>query len=58
MLNRGYSYTTTTDGHLVASVEDVTPGQNIVTRVKDGSIDSVVAGDRPPDQMDLFTGAR
>jgi exodeoxyribonuclease VII large subunit len=42
VLNRGYSYTTTADGRLVASVDDVDPGASITTRVKDGSIDSVV----------------
>ena len=42
VLNRGYSYTTTADGRLVASVDDVGPGEPITTRVRDGSIDSVV----------------
>jgi exodeoxyribonuclease VII large subunit len=42
VLDRGYSYTTTADGRLVASVDDVRPGQPITTRVSDGSIDSTV----------------
>jgi exodeoxyribonuclease VII large subunit len=42
VLNRGYSYTTTADGRLVASVDDVEPGARMTTRVRDGSIDSVV----------------
>ncbi len=46
VLGRGYSYTTTADGRLVACVGDVKAGQPIVTRVSDGSIDSVVARTR------------
>jgi exodeoxyribonuclease VII large subunit len=47
VLNRGYSYTTTADGRLVASVGDVEPGTRMTTHVKDGSIDSVVDLTRP-----------
>ena len=43
VLNRGYSYTTTESGALVASVKDVRDGDRMVTRVGDGTIDSVVA---------------
>ena len=48
VLGRGYSYTTTAEGRLVASIGDVKTGQQIVTRVSDGSIESVVgkAGSR------------
>jgi exodeoxyribonuclease VII large subunit len=56
VLNRGYSYTTTESGALVASVKDVRDGDRIVTRVADGSIDSVVG--RTVAQMDLFDGDR
>lgn len=67
VLHRGYSYTTTESGALVASVEDVGDGDRIVTRVRDGSIDSVVgrgARRREPartpvaPQMDLFDADR
>ena len=51
VLNRGYSYTTTASGALVASVKDVRDGDRIVTQVADGSIDSVV---KTATQMDLF----
>ncbi len=55
VLNRGYSYTTTESGALVASVKDVRDGDRIVTQVADGSIDSVVKTAR---QMDLFDSDR
>jgi exodeoxyribonuclease VII large subunit len=42
VLNRGYSYTTTADGRLVASVDDVKPGSRMTTHVADGAIESVV----------------
>ncbi len=67
VLGRGYSYTTTASGALVASVSDVSDGDRIVTRVRDGSIDSVVgraAGRRgsgrsgKAPQMDLFEADR
>ena len=63
VLERGYSYTTSADGSLVAAVGDVREGDAIVTRVKDGSIDSIVGKDgkgpkprrpRPAPPMDLF----
>ena len=60
VLERGYSYTTTADGRLVAAVGDVRDGQAIVTRVRDGSIDSIVGKGgkprrrRPAPRMDLF----
>ena len=46
VLARGYSYTMTADGRLVASVRDVKTGEAIVTRVPDGSIESIVG--KPP----------
>ncbi len=42
VLSRGYSYTTTPQGRLVASVDDVHSGDAIVTRVSDGEIESIV----------------
>ncbi len=42
VLGRGYSYTTTADGRLVRSVEDVRPQDRILTRVGDGAIESTV----------------
>ncbi|MHC4415302.1 MAG: exodeoxyribonuclease VII large subunit [Planctomycetota bacterium] len=73
VLTRGYSYTTTADGRLVRSVRDVRPAQPLLTRVSDGSIESIVGGiarrtpprrssesDRRagPTQMDLFHRSR
>lgn len=43
VLGRGYSLTTTADGTLVSSVRDVAAGLVIVTQVRDGAIESVVA---------------
>ena len=42
MLARGYSMTTTAEGEIVSSVNDVSPGTKIITRVRDGTIPSVV----------------
>jgi len=64
VLERGYSYTTTADGRLVRAVGDVRDGDAIVTRVRDGSIDSIVGKGgkprrrRPAPQMDLFEADR
>ncbi len=41
-LRRGYSLTTTTDGTLVRSTEQLDEGQDIVTRLADGSVYSRV----------------
>lgn len=46
VLARGYSYTTTSGGRLVRSVGDVRAGDGIVTRVGDGSIESLVGKTR------------
>jgi exodeoxyribonuclease VII large subunit len=65
VLARGYSVTTDAAGRLIVSVGVVRPGQRIVTRVKDGSIPSIVSGGdgrdqrgqrglQRGDQMDLF----
>jgi exodeoxyribonuclease VII large subunit len=48
-LERGYSLTLTAEGSLVRRAGDVAPGQEIVTRLADGSVRSTVdgvAGDR------------
>jgi len=37
VLNRGYSITTKKDGSIVRSVDDVAKGEQLVTRVKDGT---------------------
>jgi len=48
VLDRGYSLTRTDQGALVRSVGDVAAGTGLVTRVKDGTISSVVkAGGSP-----------
>ncbi|MCA9289926.1 MAG: exodeoxyribonuclease VII large subunit, partial [Phycisphaerales bacterium] len=69
VLSRGFSYTQRRDdGRLVRSVRDVGGGDVIVTRLHDGSVDSIVGGSearrrpsRTPapgdDQLDLFAGS-
>ena len=44
VLARGFSATMDEDGRLVRSVEDVRPGQRLITRVLDGSLSSTVEG--------------
>ena len=46
-LQRGYSLTYTADGHLLRSVNDIQPGENITTRVVDGTVKSVVTATQP-----------
>ena len=43
-LRRGYSVTTTADGTLLASADDARAGDDIVTRLADGSVRSTVSG--------------
>ncbi len=42
MLARGYSVTMTASGKIIGSVHEVAPGTTIVTRLRDGSVQSVV----------------
>ena len=42
VLSRGYSVTTAADGRIVVSVEQVESGQQIHTRLADGTITSIV----------------
>lgn len=68
VLQRGYSITSRPSGEVIRSAAGVARGEQIVTRLADGSIDSVVgdtrrrASRRPAsedrDQMDLFDRAR
>ncbi len=53
VLDRGYSWTTTSDGRLVKSADRVSPGEVIRTRVSEGEITSTVMpdnerGEAPP----------
>ncbi|MCB9841274.1 MAG: exodeoxyribonuclease VII large subunit [Phycisphaeraceae bacterium] len=48
VLARGYSVTTRGDGRVVRSPSDVAQGDDILTRVADGTIRSVVDGDKSP----------
>ncbi|HEY1826658.1 MAG TPA: exodeoxyribonuclease VII large subunit [Acidimicrobiales bacterium] len=48
-LERGYSLTTTADGALVRGVGDVAGGQEIVTRLADGTVRSTVSDVEPVD---------
>lgn len=50
ILRRGYSLTTRGDGSLVRTVNEVRPGDRLVTRVADGSIDSVVEATGPAER--------
>ncbi|MCQ2771989.1 MAG: exodeoxyribonuclease VII large subunit [Bacilli bacterium] len=42
VIKRGYSLTETEDGRVVKSIKDVKPGDKIKTKMKDGTIESVV----------------
>jgi exodeoxyribonuclease VII large subunit len=44
VIRRGYSLTLFADGSVVRSVNQVKGGEHLVTRVKDGSIDSIATG--------------
>jgi exodeoxyribonuclease VII large subunit len=44
LLARGWSITRRTDGRIVRSASDVTPGDTIVTRLADGTVTSTVDG--------------
>ena len=46
VLARGYSVTTRADGRVVRSPTDVAPGDDILTRLADGTLRSVVDADR------------
>ena len=51
VLRRGYSLTTLKNGKVVKSIADVKGGEVLITRVEDGSIESVA---RDPKQPELF----
>ena len=42
VLNRGYSISTTKDGKVIKTIKDVKPGQEIITSLNDGTINSTV----------------
>ena len=42
VLNRGYSISTTKDGKVIKTVKDVQPGQEIITSLNDGTINSTI----------------
>ncbi|MBS0191352.1 MAG: exodeoxyribonuclease VII large subunit [Phycisphaerales bacterium] len=44
VLERGFSITSKAGGGLVRSIRDVPPGQKLVTRLADGSVESVASG--------------
>lgn len=46
-LARGYSITTTADGHVLTSCDDVKAGATIQTRLANGSLQSTVVSSRP-----------
>ncbi|MCY4665886.1 MAG: hypothetical protein OXC00_14610, partial [Acidimicrobiaceae bacterium] len=47
ILGRGWSLTRRDDGTLVRSVQDVSPGDGIVTHLSDGTLDSTIRAQRP-----------
>ncbi len=47
ILRRGWSLTRRDDGRLVRSVQDVSPGDGIVTHLLDGTLDSTILDQRP-----------
>ena len=47
ILRRGWSLTRRQDGMLVRSVQDVSPGEGIVTHLSDGTLDSTIRDQRP-----------
>lgn len=47
VLRRGYSLTTATDGRLLRAIGAAAPGEEIVTRLSDGSLTSKVLSARP-----------
>ena len=47
ILRRGWSLTRRDDGILVRSVQDVSPGEGIVTHLSDGTLDSTIRGRSP-----------
>ncbi len=47
ILGRGWSLTRRHDGKLVRSVQDVAPGDGIVTHLSDGTLDSTIRAQRP-----------
>ncbi|MEL7240047.1 MAG: exodeoxyribonuclease VII large subunit, partial [Planctomycetota bacterium] len=51
VLGRGYSITTTKSGVVVRSPDDVQPGDILVTRLRDGTLQSTVGTAK---QMELF----
>ncbi|MEZ6126217.1 MAG: exodeoxyribonuclease VII large subunit [Planctomycetaceae bacterium] len=54
VLSRGYSLTTLSDGTLLTTSEAIRPGQQLVTRLKTGTVVSVVQ-DALPDESDRGT---
>lgn len=50
VLSRGFTITTATDGTLIRSAANASPGDRITTRFSDGSIDSTVLSPGPPPQ--------
>ncbi len=49
-LKRGYALVSTTDGQLVRSVEILSPGDRVTTRLHDGAFDSVVTTKEESDE--------
>ena len=51
-LERGYSVLQDTDGHVVTSVDQVAPGQELRVRVRDGRVDVAVRRTAPDESTD------
>ncbi len=49
VLERGYAIARTAEGHVVASIAAVAPGDTLAVRISDGEIDARVVGVRSSD---------
>jgi exodeoxyribonuclease VII large subunit len=58
ILGRGWSLTRRGDGTLVRSVQDVAPGDGIVTHLSDGTLDSTIRAQRPSGREQPAEGSR
>jgi len=52
VLTRGYSISMDADRHLVSSIAEITPGAQLITRLKDGTITSEVTGKQSLERPD------
>ena len=51
ILERGYSMVTDESGRLLRSAQEADPGQNVIIRMADGSLDAKITGRREEDSI-------